>query len=40
MSWKINTWPAPQGPGFPKQDPSVNALAVFSLQFSMIVPII
>ena len=32
--------PAPQGPGFPKQDPSVNAMAVFSLQFSMIVAII
>ena len=31
--------PAPHGPGFPKQDPSVKAIAVVSLQFSNILPI-
>ena len=28
--------PAPQGPGFPKQEPSVNAITVFSSHPSII----
>ena len=32
--------PAPHGPGFPKQEPSVNTIAVLSSQLSMLLPII
>ena len=32
--------PAPHGLGSPKQEPSVNDMAVYSLQFFMIVPFI
>ena len=32
--------PAPQGPGFPKQEPSVNAITVFSSHPSIIFLII